>query len=282
MRSLLVFWAIVGSVLAYHQGFINEDDIIHHVNTHPTKSWTAGKSTRFENFTMYDIMTMMGTVVEDEAPYDAINELSYFDVINSFPTSFDGREQWGRCIHPVRNQLQCGSCWAFGASEVLSDRFCIAGKDVILSPQYLVSCDYSNLGCHGGQLRQAWRYMSRKGVVTDKCEPYTSGDGMSGRCHRTCKNGQRPTFYKAANFYSVVTLFESRDIRVAKIKAEIYKNGPVEAAFIVYQDFMSYQSGVYRHMGGGIIGGHAVKIIGWGEERDEKYWIIANSWGKAW
>lgn len=53
------------------------------------------------------------------------------------PTAFDSRKQWPKCIHPIRNQEHCGSCWAFSGSEVLSDRLCIASNgtiDVVLSP----------------------------------------------------------------------------------------------------------------------------------------------------
>jgi C1A family cysteine protease len=76
---------------------------------------------------------------------------------NALPTNFDPRtEKFSKCIHPIRDQAQCGSCWAFGATEALSDRFCIAGKDVILSPQDLVSCDGNNYGCDGGYLNLAW------------------------------------------------------------------------------------------------------------------------------
>jgi cathepsin B len=59
-------------------------------------------------------------------------------------------------------------------------------------------------------------------------------------------------------------------------------NGPVEAAFTVYSDFMSYKSGVYKHTSGSVEGGHAVKILGWGVENGEDYWIVANSWSNAW
>jgi len=63
---------------------------------------------------------------------------------------------------------------------------------------------------------------------------------------------------------------------------EIYQNGPVEAAFDVYEDFLTYKSGVYQHVTGSYLGGHAVKIMGWGIEQGLKYWLVANSWNANW
>ena len=68
------------------------------------------------------------------------------------PAQFDSRERWPGCIHPIRNQEKCGSCWAFSASEVLSDRFCIASNGTVnevLSPEYMVECSAQNKGCNG-------------------------------------------------------------------------------------------------------------------------------------
>ena len=59
---------------------------------------------------------------------------------------------------------------------------------------------------------------------------------------------------------------------VEKIQQEIMHYGPVEAAFTVYSDFPSYKSGVYRHTSGSELGGHAIKIIGWGTEGGDDYW----------
>jgi len=59
-------------------------------------------------------------------------------------------------------------------------------------------------------------------------------------------------------------------------------NGPVEVLFFVYDDFRTYKSGVYKHTGGGLGGGHAVKMLGWGVENGEPYWLCANSWGYEW
>lgn len=87
-----------------------------------------------------------------------------------------------KCIHPIRDQAQCGSCWAFGATEALSDRFCLKGTDVILSPQDLVSCDGNNYGCDGGYLSKAWDFLTKPGAVADSCWPYASASGVAPPC----------------------------------------------------------------------------------------------------
>jgi len=58
--------------------------------------------------------------------------------------------------------------------------------------------------------------------------------------------------------------------------------GPVEAAFTVYEDFLNYKSGVYHHVTGSQLGGHAIKILGWGVDNATPYWIVANSWNTDW
>jgi cathepsin B len=70
----------------------------------------------------------------------------------------------------------------------------------------------------------------------------------------------------------------------AQIQQEIYTNGPVECAFTVYNNFMSYTGGVYNETAGDELGGHAVKIIGWGHDQASglDYWLINNSWNVTW
>lgn len=62
---------------------------------------------------------------------------------------------------------------------------------------------------------------------------------------------------------------------------EIFNNGPVGTTFTVYEDFYAYKSGVYQHITGKAVGGHCVKIIGWGVENGTKYWLAANSWNTS-
>lgn len=59
-------------------------------------------------------------------------------------------------------------------------------------------------------------------------------------------------------------------------------NGPIEVAFTVYEDFVTYKSGVYTHHSGKKLGGHAVKMVGWGVENGTPYWLLVNSWNETW
>jgi len=63
---------------------------------------------------------------------------------------------------------------------------------------------------------------------------------------------------------------------------EIYNHGPVEGSFTVYEDFVAYKKGVYEHTTGSALGGHAIKIIGWGVESGIPYWSCVNSWNTNW
>lgn len=106
-------------------------------------------------------------------------------VANGFPVEFDSRDVWPGKIHAIRDQAQCGSCWAFGATEALSDRFTIASNgatDVVLSAQDLVSCDNDNFACQGGYLSNAWYYLASTGAVADSEFPYSSGTGNVEQC----------------------------------------------------------------------------------------------------
>lgn len=165
--------------------------------------------------------------------------------VGAVPANFDGRDKWGTCIHPIRDQLHCGSCWAFAASEMITDRFCIDSNkkvDVVLSPQDMVSCDDWNMGCSGGNLIFAMNYLEETGIVSDACLPYTSGEGDDGTCptdNKCTATGQTWKKYKCED-YSTVYADTPEDIQ-----NEIYANGPMETGFQVYEDFMNYKSGIY-------------------------------------
>jgi cathepsin B len=202
------------------------------------------------------------------------------------PDNFNSYDRWPGFCHPIRDQARCGSCWAFAASEVLSDRFAIASNGTInkiLSPEDMVSCDTTDSGCNGGYLDHAWEYLVDHGIVTETCFPYGSQKGKAPACIHACVDGKEPFVkYKAFDFYQLKTELD--------IQKEIMTNGPVEAGFTVYTSFMAYKSGVYHKRLLDIPeGGHAIKIVGWGIEaplhkwqKPQKYWLCANSWTDKW
>ena len=203
--------------------------------------------------------------------------------INHLPIEFDSRTQWPDCVHEIRNQGQCGSCWAFAGSEALSDRFCIASQGKIsqvLSPQFMVSCDTSNWGCKGGILPYEWEFLEDTGTVSDACLTYHSGDGSTFPCYnfQKCEDGSRLRHYFVEKGSSK-TFTDHRSL-----KHDLMTHGPLETGFTVYENFQSYKGGIYTKGDnpGKELGGHAVKIVGWGVENQIHYWIVANSWGVTW
>jgi len=193
------------------------------------------------------------------------------------PANYDSRTAHSGCIGPIRNQLHCGSCWAFAAAETLSDNYCVNnGQHLALSAQDLVSCDTTDHGCHGGTLPNVWSWLNENGVTTTDCLPYTAGNGTVKACPLVCQSGEGITRFKCdhKNFLSAT----------ADIQSGIYSGASAETGFDVFEDFLTYKGGIYKHTTGAFLGGHAVKMIGWGQDPNtkEKYWLVANSWGPAW
>jgi len=279
-------------------------DLIYEVNAKQS-SWVAGVNTRFWNVTYDEIKHLFGVREDSYRKWLELPQRENAPENFVAPESFDAREAWTDCptIREIRDQANCGSCWAFGAVEAMSDRHCIFSNGTVtphLSAQDMVSCCTScGFGCNGGYPSAAWQYWVSQGVVTggnygDKngCQAYVLKpcdhhvDGKYGPCPDTvptpackkqCDDGVTP--WQSAKYYGARAYSVSG---IANIQNEIMKNGPVEAAFSVYSDFLTYKSGVYKHTSGSYLGGHAVKIIGWGKEGNDNYWLVANSWNEDW
>lgn len=239
-----------------------------------TETWTSTKKNQFSSMSIAELSKFTGTFIPPKAKLSA----GRFVNLTDLPTNFKAAEKWPSCIHPIRDQESCGSCWAFGASEAFSDRVCIAtngASNFVLSPEDLVSCDTNNYGCGGGYLELAWDYIVENGLVSDSCFPYTAGSGIAPTCQTTCSDSELWTVYFANNV---------RDLTADEGALEIFTNGPIETAFYVYEDFFSYTGGVYTQTSNNFVGGHAIKVVGWGhdEETGLDYWLAANSWGTGW
>jgi len=250
-------------------------------------AWESGVNKNFEGKTIKEIQQLMGWKKNpaEKLPLKV-------NAPTAVPTAFDARTQWPNCssIGTIQNQAECGSCWAFGAVESITDRYCIhKNDDTQLSFQDMVSCDIFDDGCNGGDAGTAWKYAELVGLVTAECLPYTIP---------TCPPAQQPCLNfvntpscpHKCNDTSINWSKDKRKLSSAYhvsasnngIETEIMTNGPVEACFDVYEDFLDYKSGVYVHSTGNLLGGHCIKILGWGVDGSTPYWIVANSWTTYW
>lgn len=215
--------------------------------------------------------------------------------VRELPRNFDARIQWPGRISLPMDQGWCGASWALSTAAVISDRFDIMtrGNDhVVLSPQHLLSCNVHNQrGCSGGHLTRAWMFIRKYGLVSDECYPW---EGSVKECrvprHAKPMEARCPSSNLIENGYlyrvgPVYRLGTEQDIMY-----EIIHSGPVQAVIRISRDFFSYKSGVYRCSSiantADRFAFHAVRIIGWGEEKlnneNVKYWIVSNSWGTWW
>jgi cathepsin B len=261
------------------------------------KEWQAGYNKKFHGKSMDDLKTLCGTKLDMELPEP---EVHAHTEPRSLPASFDARQQWPNCksLTHIRDQANCGSCWAVAAAEVATDRICIhsngASNPDISAENLMACCSTCGQGCNGGYPIKAMQYWESSGIVTggdygssDGCQPYQikpcgescQGEAKTPKCAKTCEASYKTPYsndlHKASKAYSVAKTQTA-------IMNEIFTNGPVEAAFTVYEDFFSYTSGVYHHVSGSVAGGHAVKILGWGNLNNTPYWLVANSWNSDW
>jgi cathepsin B len=177
--------------------------------------------------------------------------------------------------------------------ESFADRLCINNEvpsGTIISPEPILEC--SKQGCDGGFPSTAWNWVIDNGGDTTctsqcfkGCAPYDSGSGKSPKCHAgTCDSGANwPVQYQAASFKSLSGLF-NHDLNL--YQTELYNNGPLQACFTVYNNFYTFFSlhpkGIYTEKSGSYLGGHCVKMIGWGTDSGQDYWLFANSWDTTW
>ena len=252
--------------LQRHQNIV---DIVNNAKT----TWKAKVYER-------DIAPLIGAW--KETPETELPEKTLFKTSNAdLPESFDLREAYPQCesLREIRDQSRCGSCWAFAAAETMSDRLCIHSNGQLqtrVSAQYLwKSSGIPSGGLYGDTNTCQPYFLPECDDHMHNCEDYQD----TPACSKSCVDGYPKTLSEDKTYGS-----SSYSVRGEQnIMKEIYENGPVEGTFYVYEDFGDYSSGVYQHITGSYLGGHAIKIIGWGvTDEGVKYWLIANSWNERW
>uniref|UniRef100_A0A8C5S999 Tubulointerstitial nephritis antigen like 1 n=1 Tax=Laticauda laticaudata TaxID=8630 RepID=A0A8C5S999_LATLA len=275
--------------------------------------WRASNYSQFWGMTLEEgIRYRLGTIKPPTSVMN-MNELHINMATNEvLPSHFNAADKWSGMIHEPLDQGNCAGSWAFSTAAVASDRISIHSMGHMtpaLSPQNLLSCNTRHQqGCNGGRVDGAWWFLRRRGVVTDECYPFTSEEKESSLTSPPCMMHTRSTGRgkRQATARCPSSQTDSNEIYQStpayrlssnekEIMKELMENGPVQAIMEVHEDFFVYRSGVYQHTPIATgkpepyrrHGTHSVKITGWGEERkpdgsNRKYWIAANSWGKAW
>ncbi|XP_068664674.1 vignain-like [Aristolochia californica] len=187
------------------------------------------------------------------------------------PASVDWRKKGA--VNPVKDQGQCGSCWAFSTVAAVEGINAIKAKELVsLSEQELIDCDTTdNSGCHGGLMEYAFEYIKKNGGLTTEANyPYAASDG---NCNPSKQNSPIVTIDGHEN---VPTNDEN-----ALLKA--VANQPVSVAIDASGSALQfYSEGVFTGSCGTDLD-HGVAIVGYGTTLDgTKYWIVRNSWGPEW
>jgi len=330
--SLGAVWAKVDlDESAMHD--LERQRLIDLVNNNEKALWTAGHNERFKGKPVGHAKNLCGAkktpqdIIESEIlAGNLVRAANVTGTGDDLPDTFDSKDNWPQCakvIGEIRDQSDCGCCWAFGAAEAASDRMCIATNATMaypLSAQDMCFCAETN-GCNGGQLYTAWRRIKNSGLVTggmyDNTDPSDAMGGgwcskfslhhchhhgpqgsdpypaegtgdcqqpiRSPSCPRRCDNDAKAPHNNfdddKYSFSGPVTIHPANS---ESIMRAIMQDGPVEAAFTVYADFENYVSGIYHHVSGQTLGGHAIRIVGWGQENGVPYWKVANSWNSYW
>jgi len=305
IASLFTLGALISSVVTQRE---RHGKIVEIVNASKV-SWKAALSSDINYDDPEFLKSRLGTLVElnnmlfkaEDDSRRAKKAPRKLQSTPSYPASLDLRLVYPGCasISMIRNQKYCGACWAFATMHSLSDRYCIA-KSVggVIQQRFfsvedsLECCSTCNAGsgngCAGGIPYYAIQHAVNTGVVTGEmisynkfCKPYyqeivRDRAGIAPACSQACSNNLYPIAYANDKFSPTSIVFGTGETEMI---AALNNGGTIAAIYTVYEDFYSYSSGIYFHVSGNLVGGHAIRVIGYGEENGVKYWLCANSWG---
>ena len=284
MKTYLLF--LLFSFIFSQNSYLNKE-YYNYLKDHASFKVSPAEKNKFYKYTDEQIRSLF-TLKLKNSDYlsnpQKYRDLKYKPFQSNEKLEFDSRTnpEWVpyNCVPEIRDQGDCGSCWALSGATTLGWRFCIGSTgriNKILSPQYSVSCDHNNYGCDGGYLDLQWQFLESNGLPTEQCYPYVSCNGTTTACvEGKCEDGSEWTTYKSCP----ASLYQGDE----SIRNAIEASGPIQVGFDVYSDFMYYESGIYVHESGDLLGAHAVVLLGWGydEASQMHYWIAQNSWGKDW
>jgi len=191
------------------------------------------------------------------------------------PEKFDWRETG--FITRIKNQGQCGSCWAFSATENIESvysKFNNINPPIVLGPQQMVDCDSNCYGCGGGWPYYAFQYItSAGGQDTETTYPYSARDG-------TCRFDPHGVGAKISGYKSI----PKDEAQIQALVADTEKGAPFSIC-VDASSWQFYKGGVMTATQCGRSVDHCTQLIGYDASKSAEklpFWIVRNSWGTDW
>ncbi|KAJ0974530.1 hypothetical protein J5N97_016495 [Dioscorea zingiberensis] len=248
------------------------------LNVNFIESFNAGNhkfklgANRFADLTNDEFKAMYtGFIPARPTNNNAANTSFKYENFTNVPSSVDWRTEGA--VTPIKDQGQCGSCWAFSAVAAMEGVTKLStGNLISLSEQELVDCDVlgDDKGCNGGLMDNAFKFIIVTGGLNSEANyPYTATDDS---CNVT----------EAASHAAAIKGYEDvpKNSEDALLKA--VANQPVSVAVDASGIFQLYDSGVLSGDCGTDLD-HGVTAVGYGTASDgTKYWLVKNSWGEEW
>jgi len=251
----------------------NMDKIMNHNNANHTYTLAMNE---FGDLSFAEFKSKYMGYKNIQAPFITSKNTEKLDSNINAATSLDWRSTNNPkkvvAVTAVKNQQQCGSCWAFSSTGSMEGTWAIAGHPLVsLSEQQLVDCssNYGNQGCNGGLMAQAFEYViANGGICSEAAYPYQAADGT---CQTTCT--------PVAKISSYTNLPQNQESTLIPA----IQNGPISIAIEADTDvFQFYSGGVFSDPSCGTNLDHGVLIVGYGTDSGKDYWIVKNSWGASW
>jgi cathepsin L len=193
----------------------------------------------------------------------------------------------------IRNQGDCGSCWAIAVSTVLEGHAEIyTGTPRTFSAQQIVQCTPNprhcggDGGCKGATAELAMDFVLKNGCAETSAIPYTAHDAACSMGSATLDMAQILTTDESAPRNGGAAFGMTGWETLPKNQYEplvraIAERGPV-AVSVAADAWFNYDNGIFNGCGKDAVIDHAVVAMGYGEDGGNKYWVIQNSWGKDW